>query len=106
MAKSKLHASQSLPVQHRADESRFVIATPNGEAELLYRLTGQPATGDGLSGARIDFYRTFVQPADRGKHLARVLVDAGLAWAREQHFEISASCWYVAKVLQQQHSGE
>ncbi|NNL57730.1 MAG: N-acetyltransferase, partial [Pseudomonadales bacterium] len=55
-----------------------------------------------LGSGRIDFYRTFVQPADRGRHLAHALVDTGLAWARQQQFEISASCWYVQKVLQRQ----
>jgi hypothetical protein len=29
-------------------------------------------------------------------------VEAGLAWARSEGKDVKASCWYVAKVLEQQ----
>jgi len=35
----------------------------------------------------------------RGKGLAEQLVEVGLAWAKEQGYDIKADCWYVAKFL-------
>ena len=49
----------------------------------------------------IDFTRTWVPPEFRGGNHARILVREGLDWARNQGLQISASCWYVAKVLKQ-----
>lgn len=47
----------------------------------------------------IDFKSTFVPPGLRGKGIAEQLVRAGLSWAKEQDYQIVASCWYVEKFL-------
>ncbi len=47
----------------------------------------------------IDFTYTFVPETLRGHGIAEKLVRTGLAWAREQGFEIEASCWYVQRFL-------
>ncbi len=47
----------------------------------------------------IDFRRTYVPFALRGKGLAEALVQEGLAWARQQGYSITASCSYVQKFL-------
>ena len=76
-------------VQHQIEQHRFIIEHQGGEAILAYRLHDQS----------IDFYSTYVPPEFRGKGLAEKLVRTGLAWAREQGYNIKASCWYVAKFL-------
>ncbi len=80
-------------VQHVPDEQRFVIEQEGGEAVLAYRLF----TNDGK--AAIDFNSTYVPPEFRGKGLAEKLVRAGLKWAREQNYELHASCWYAARFI-------
>ena len=47
----------------------------------------------------IDFTHTYVPFALRGQGLAERLVEVGLAWAKEQGYQIEASCWYVKKFL-------
>lgn len=72
------------------EDGVFRVTDAGQSAELLYLLT---ASGD------IDFYRTFVPPAWRGQGVGEWLVRAGLDWARQQGYRISASCWYVQKFM-------
>lgn len=74
---------------HQEDQSRFVIAVGGSEAVLEYK----------LSGAQVDFCRTFVPQEGRGSGVAERLVHAGLAWAKQQSLKVKASCWYVDKFL-------
>ncbi|MEW5682050.1 MAG: GNAT family N-acetyltransferase [Pseudomonadota bacterium] len=76
-------------IQHQSEQQRFVLQLDGAEAVLDYA----------LSGDSINFQHTFVPPAFRGKGLAEKLVRHGLAWARQQQYQISASCWYVQKFL-------
>ena len=80
-------------VQHLTNQQRFVIANEGGDAVMSYRLF----TREG--NAAVDFNSTYVPPEFRGKGLAEKLVRAGLAWAKEQGYELHASCWYVAKFI-------
>lgn len=77
-------------VIHQPHQHRFVINFEDNEAVLDYVM---------LDAKRIDFTHTFVPTALRGKGYAEKLVRTGLAWAREQEYEILASCWYVQKFL-------
>jgi len=79
----------AVTVQHQANQHRFVVITHGVEAMLEYHLNGQ----------QIDFHRTFVPPALRGQGIAEKLVRTGLAWAKTQGLNISASCSYTAKFL-------
>jgi len=80
-----------MEIRHQAERQRFVLELEDGEAVLDYRL---------LPGGRtIDFSHTYVPPALRGRGIAEKLVRSGLAWAREQGYEIQASCWYVQRFL-------
>ena len=76
-------------VIHQIDEGRFVVQQAGQEATLAYS----------LSDNKINFYSTFVPPEFRGQGIAEKLVRTGIAWAKEQGYEISASCWYAAKFL-------
>jgi uncharacterized protein len=80
-------------VNHLPAEHRFVIIHEGGEAILDYRLF----TNQGR--AAIDFNSTYVPPEFRGKGLAEKLVRTGIVWAKEQGYELNASCWYAAKFI-------
>ena len=77
-------------INHQPERTRFVSVIDNQEARLEYDL--MPRHG-------INFTYTFVPEALRGQGIAEKLVRTGLAWAREQGFEIEASCWYVRRFL-------
>ncbi len=77
-------------INHQPERARFVSVIDNQEARLEYDL--MPRHG-------INFTYTFVPEALRGQGIAEKLVRTGLAWAREQGFEIEASCWYVRRFL-------
>jgi predicted GNAT family acetyltransferase len=80
-------------VQHIPEQQRFIINYQGAEAVLQYTLFNQSGK------MNIDFNSTFVPPAFRGKGLAEKLVRAGIKWAKEQGYELHASCWYAAKFI-------
>ncbi|MGX9462767.1 GNAT family N-acetyltransferase [Shewanella sp. A14] len=84
-----MSSQDTIIVQHQASQYRFIVSTHGLEAVLEYHLDGQ----------HIDFSRTFVPPALRGQGIAEKLVHTGLAWAKTEGFNISASCSYVTKFL-------
>jgi predicted GNAT family acetyltransferase len=79
-----------MPVEHDPVAHRFTLAVPSGTARLLYA----PA-GPGI----IEYYSTYVPPADRGQGLGGRLVEAAVEHARVQGLRIIPSCWYVAQWL-------
>lgn len=76
-------------IQHQAAQHRFILSVDGSEAILDYELTDKT----------INFTHTFVPPEFRGKGLAEKLVRNGLSWAKDQGYQIQASCWYVQKFL-------
>jgi predicted GNAT family acetyltransferase len=76
-------------VTHDNDHQSFKIITEGGESILRYRVHANV----------IDFYTTFVHPADRGSRVGVSLVKAAVDWAQQQGFSMLASCWYVDKYL-------
>lgn len=76
-------------ILHHTEQQRFVLQLDGAEAVLDYAVNGNS----------INFHHTFVPPAFRGKGLAEKLVRHGLAWAKQQQYQLSASCWYVQKFL-------
>jgi hypothetical protein len=77
-------------IVHQPEQARFVAVIDDQQAQLEYNLL--PRHG-------IDFSYTFVPQSLRGQGIAEKLVHTGLAWARQQEYEIEASCWYVRKFL-------
>lgn len=75
---------------HNKEEKKFVVELEGKEAKLGYTINGNT----------INFYTTFVPPEGRGMGLARKLVEAGMAYAHEQNFEVEATCSYVIKYLE------
>ncbi|RYY02014.1 MAG: N-acetyltransferase [Gammaproteobacteria bacterium] len=81
-------------VRHLPEQNRFVIDYEGSQGVLQYALSKQ-----GSSTTVIDFNSTFVPPNFRGKGAAEKLVRAGIKWAKEQGYELHASCWYAAKFI-------
>jgi predicted GNAT family acetyltransferase len=79
-----------MSVEHDLVSRRFTVAGSGGTAVLAYA----PA-GSGL----VEFYSTFVPPADRGRGVAARLVEAAVQYARAEGLRIIPSCWYVAQWL-------
>lgn len=85
---------QNISVEHLPAEHKFVLKCEQWDAVLQYRLSQGPN-----NITAIDFSSTFVPPEFRGKGLAEKLVRTGIAWAKEQGYELHASCWYAAKFI-------
>lgn len=60
------------------------------EAVLAYRFDADN---------QVNFYLTYVSDENRGQGYAEALVRKGLAWAKEQQYQIKADCWYVGKFI-------
>jgi predicted GNAT family acetyltransferase len=82
---------------HKPERQAFIISlSPDeGEAQLVEALLEYTLKDN----RAIDFRRTYVPFAFRGKGLAEELVQEGLAWAKEQGYTVTASCSYVQKFL-------
>jgi len=79
-----------LAVQHQAERQRFVVQDRGAEAQLEYRMA---------DAHTVDFHHTFVPKELRGQGLAEALVQRGFEWAREEGYDIRASCSYAARFL-------
>jgi predicted GNAT family acetyltransferase len=77
-------------IQHEPQRQRFVVEMNGLESVLEYRQTGDA----------IDFTRTFVPEALRGRGIAEKLVRTGIDWARSQGYALQASCWYARRFLE------
>ncbi len=86
----------NIDIQHDEKSHKFYVTLQdNEEAVLIYRLM----KGTGEAPATIDFTRTYVPPEFRSQGIAEALVRRGVKWAREQNFQMTASCWYAAKFI-------
>ena len=81
-----------MSVQHDSVSHRFTVGATGGTAVLAYT----PA-GSGL----LELYSTFVPPADRGRGVGALLVQAAVEYARAEGLRIIPSCWYVAQWIRQ-----
>jgi predicted GNAT family acetyltransferase len=81
----------ALAVDHQTEEKRFVAELDGHVSVLQYELAP--------SGV-VDFYRTYVPDALRGRGVAGDLVAAGLDWARLSSHRVVPSCSYVAAYIE------
>ncbi len=77
------------PVVHAPERQAFVLAAGTAEAVCAYR----------LDGPWLVLHHTEVPAALQGRGLAAVLVQAALAWAREQGLGVRPTCSYVAAYM-------
>lgn len=77
-------------VEHRPSANRFVLAVPDGEAKLAYRM---------VSPTVMDLASTFVPSTARGRGAGAQLVEAALKHARANGLHVLASCWYAVQFM-------
>ena len=82
-------------IVHNPSKKCFLLKVDGAEAILQYRLFEK----ENSNIIVIDFNSTFVPLEFRGKGLAEKLVRSGIKWAKEQGYELQASCWYAAKFI-------
>ena len=75
-----------MTVDHDLSRHRFTIRLPEGTGVLSYEPLGDRV---------LDLRHTVVEPAVRSKGVADALVQAALAYAREEGFRIIPACPYV-----------
>ena len=80
-------------IRHIPEQTRFVIDCEGTQAILQY------AIFKGANGSALNITSTYVPTEFRGKGLAEKLVRTAIAWAKEQGYELHASCWYAAKFI-------
>lgn len=80
-------------IEHDDAEQQFFVQFPEQEqAYMRYCFIDQ-------ADSVVDFYTTFVPSSQRGKGLARKLVEAGFEWADIKSYQIKASCSYADRLL-------
>ena len=79
-----------IAVIHNMDKHRFEITIDSFTAELNYRLYD-----DGII-----FTHTGVPSPLEGRGLGRLLVKAGLQYARENNLKVQSLCWFVDKYME------
>ena len=73
-------------IHHQPDANRFAADVGGGTAELVY---------ERRHADRITFVHTFVPEASRGQDVGTALVEAGLAYARENELGVVPACPFV-----------
>jgi len=81
-------------VRHRPDKSKR-----DGRFDLLRGDTPAGYLSYSLSEKTMSIHYVEVDPALRGKKMGEQLVDAAVAWARENDFEVVPICGYARAVL-------
>ena len=74
----------------RHTPGRFELRVDGHVCELDYQ----------LDGGRAVFTHTGVPAALQGRGLAAKLVEAGLAWARDEGLKVTPACSYVARHIE------
>lgn len=82
-----------LALDESAPDSCFFLEREGG-GEHLAKIVWR-AAGDGV----IEVHHTFTDPSLRGQGVARTLVEAVAAYARERELKIRATCSYAHSVL-------
>lgn len=77
-------------IVHQPEEQRFLLIVDGYKSVVDYEVAGR----------RVDFSHTFVPDALRGRGIAEALVRTGLSWAKNEGYDVHASCWYARKFIQ------
>ncbi len=81
-------------VHHDAAARRFTAEIDGAEAVLEYRE---------LDARTLDYYRTFVPVALRGRGIASQLTDSALRHARDRGVKVVPTCPFVATYIERHH---
>lgn len=83
--------TDSLPVAHDKSGLQFEVVLDGHRAYLSYMNLGKQT---------LDFYRTFVPVALRGKGIAAALTEAALKFAYAEGYTVIPSCSYVERYME------
>ena len=78
-------------VRHEPAAHRFAAEVEGGVAELAYERRDDA----------VAFVHTFVPPASRGGGVGESLVEAGLAWARDEGVRVIPACPFVRAYVEE-----
>jgi predicted GNAT family acetyltransferase len=78
-------------IRHEPERNRFVLEM-DGLASVLEYRQADPAT--------LDYYRTFVPPALRGRGIASSITGAALRYARDAGLKVIPTCPFVASYIE------
>jgi len=81
-----------MKIQHEPEKSQFTASIDGSDelALLTYTL---------INAESVNFDYSYVPMTFRGKGIAKKLVDFGFEWAKQENYQIRASCSYVARFL-------
>lgn len=82
-----------IEINHNLDLSEFYMEEQGLKAYIKYVLS------QGGVATQCDFVSTYVPAEWRGRGVAEKLVRTAIQWAKEQGYELQASCWYAAKFI-------
>ena len=77
-------------VRHEPDHDRFAADVSGGTAELAYVRKGEA----------VAFVHTFVPEPARGQDVGTALVDAAMAWARDEALAVVPQCPFVGAYVE------
>lgn len=83
--------NKALPIHHDEQAHQFEVVIDGDRAYLAYMDLGKQT---------LDFYRTFVPDALRGRGVAAALAEAALSYAEGSGYSVIPSCSYVEGYLQ------
>lgn len=79
-------------ILHEKEKQQFSYTSDGHTSYIKYSM---------VKANEIDFYSTFTHPAMRGQGIAARMTEVALQFAEENGYTIHASCWYVAKFLEE-----
>jgi predicted GNAT family acetyltransferase len=82
--------NNDLVVNHNTKHNSFEVCLDSYTAELNYQLRGDT----------IIFTHTGMPSALEGRGIGKLLVQAGLKYARENNLKVQSLCWFVDKYMQ------
>lgn len=87
--------SNPTKIQHDPRARQFFVVEDGYKCYLSYMDLGKQT---------LDYYRTFVPPALRGRGLAARITEYALNYARQSGYTVIPSCSYVERYMQRQQS--
>ena len=83
-----------MAVQHNLEDQEFTLTRDGATAEMAY---SRPAEG------LINITHTYADDTLRGQGVGDELARAALAYAREKHLKLQASCSFMANFVKRHH---
>ncbi|KAA9331770.1 GNAT family N-acetyltransferase [Adhaeribacter soli] len=80
----------NISFRNSEEDSQFQVHTQGSQGMIEYEKLGEK---------HLDLYHTEVDPELEGKGVARVLVQRALEYCRQQNYQVTPTCTYVAAYI-------